>query len=114
VSVEKVPSVESDSEKEMHPERIVEKSQTEEGSDSGDDSKRNDEEAKESNKDVVDVNKLNLEDVPQAQTLGDSMAKRLRSNKSKGVPSISKTTKKTDTTVTETPKAGQSLLVFAQ
>jgi hypothetical protein len=92
VSDDKVPSVESD--------RIVE----EEGSDSGDDSRRNDAEAVESVKDVVDVDKLNLEDVPQAQTLGDSMAKRLRSNKGKDVPSASKTSKKTDTTVTGTPK----------
>jgi hypothetical protein len=75
VNVERVPSVESDSENEMDHERIVEKSQIEEGSDSTDDSKRNDEEAVENDKDVVDVDNLNLEDVPQAQTLGDSMAK---------------------------------------
>jgi hypothetical protein len=64
VSVEKVPSVESDSEKEIGPERTVEKAQTDEDSVSGDGSKRNDEEAEESDKDVVDVDKLNLEDVP--------------------------------------------------
>jgi hypothetical protein len=53
---------------------------------------------------VVDVDKLNLEDVPQTQTLGNSMAKRLRSNKGKVVPAVSQTSKKTDTTVTETLK----------
>jgi hypothetical protein len=105
VSVERVPSVESDSENEMDLKKIVEKSHLEEGSDSGDDSKRNDEEADESVKDVVDIDKLNMEDVPHAQTLGDSMGKRLRSNKGKVVPSANKTSKKTDTTVTKTTKS---------
>jgi len=46
-----------------------------------------------------------LDDVPLAQTLGDSVAKRLRSNKGKDVPSASKSSKKTTTVVTETPKS---------
>jgi len=40
------------------------------------------------------------------------VAKRLRSNKGKVVPSENKTPKKTTTDVTETPKAGQNSLVL--
>ena len=44
---------------------------------------------------MVDVDELGLDDVPLAQTLGDSVAKRLRSNKGKVVPPGNKAPKKT-------------------
>jgi hypothetical protein len=53
---------------------------------------------------VVDIDELDLDDVPLAHTLGDSVAKRLRSNKGKYVLSASKTFKKITAAVIETPK----------
>jgi len=54
---------------------------------------------------VVNIDELPLDDVPLAQKLGDSMAKRLRSNKGKVVPSGNETPKRTTATVTRTPKS---------
>jgi len=57
-------------------------------------------EDKEKNKEVVDVDELDLHDIPRASTLGDGVAKRLRSNKE-----IIVIPKKMTTLVTETPKS---------
>jgi hypothetical protein len=54
---------------------------------------------------VVDVDELDLDDVPLAQTLGDNMAKRFRSNKGNVVPFTNKSSKKTISVVVETPKS---------
>ena len=59
----------------------------------------------EKEKNVVDVENINSDDIPMVQTFGEGVAKRLRSNKGKGVPSVSETPKgKSDTSVTDTPK----------
>jgi len=60
---------------------------------------------RENEKDVVNVDELEVDDVPLAQRLGDNMAKRLRSNKGKVVPSGNEIPEKETTTVTETPKS---------
>jgi hypothetical protein len=62
--------------------------------------------------DVVDVEDIDF-DIPLIQTFGEGVAKRLRSNKGKCVPSVSETPKgKSDTSVTENPpRQGQRLPV---
>jgi len=61
---------------------------------------------------VVNVDELVVDDVPLAQRLGDSMAKRLRSNKGKAVPSGNETPEKATATLTETLKARLKRLVL--
>ena len=81
----------------------------EEGKGTKDGSEKDEEEEdsgdKEIEKDVVNVDELELDDVPLAQRLDDSMAKRLRSNKGRVVASGNETPKKTTATMTETPKS---------
>jgi len=87
----------------------LENAHDEERAGTKDESEKDEEEedsgGKENEKDVVNVDELELDDVPLAQRLGDSMAKRLRSNKGKVVLSENKTPKKKTTVVTETPKS---------
>ena len=88
--------------------KSIENSSSEEGEESKEVSKETEEEEgsdnKEKNKDVVDVDDLDLDDVPLTNTLGEGVAKRLRSNKGKVVPSVSKTSKK-KTSMTKTSKS---------
>ena len=101
-----IPIVETNLEEDVNPDNIVENSHTEVSGRSDGDSEKDEEEVdSESDKDVVDVDELDLDDVPLAQTIGDSVAKRLRSNKGKVVPSTRKSSKKTATDVAETPKS---------
>ncbi|KEH22345.1 hypothetical protein MTR_7g444780 [Medicago truncatula] len=102
VSEKKELNVESDPEEEVIPEKSVEKSQTEEVSRSVDEEADSDE--KDSGKDVLDVDKLDMDEVPLEQIIVDSVAKRLRSNKGKVVPTSGKISKKTGTANDETPK----------
>jgi hypothetical protein len=108
VAEEKDSSFETAPGKDVHSDNSIENSQAEESGGSEGDSGRDEEDkdtgVKESEKDVLDVDELDLDDVPLVQTMGDSVAKRLRSNKGKVVPSASKNSKKTTTAVTETPK----------
>jgi hypothetical protein len=101
---EKDSNFETALEKDVNSGNSIENSCDEESRGSEGDSGKNEEEEdtgdNEIEKDVVDVDELDLDDVPLAQTLGDSVAKRLRGNKGKVVPS-----KKTTAAVTETPKS---------
>ena len=54
---------------------------------------------------MVDVDELDLDNTPVVNTLGDSVAKRLKSKKGKVVLSASKNPRKITTIVTETPKS---------
>jgi len=69
------------------------------------DDKEEDSGGKENEEDVVNVDELELDDMPLAHWLGESMAKRLRSNKGKAVLSENKNPKKKTTGVTDTPKS---------
>jgi len=105
------PSVETDPEENVNPDNIIENSHTEESGRSDGDYEKDEEDVdsgdKVSSKEVVDVDELDLDNISLAQTLGDSVAKKLRSNKGKTVPSTGNSSKKTATDIAETPKAGQ-------
>jgi len=60
---------------------------------------------KEKDKDVVDIDELKLDDIPMANTLGDGVAKRLRSNKGIIIPPTSTIPKKMIASATKTPKS---------
>ena len=62
-------------------------------------------EDKEKNKNVVDVDELDLDDIPLTNTLGEGVAKRLRSNKGIVVTPSSTIPKKMVGLVTGTPKS---------
>jgi hypothetical protein len=109
VAEEKDSSFETAPEKDVNSGNSIENSQAEESRGSEGDSERDEEEKgtgdKENEKNVVDVDELDLDDVPLAHTLGDSVAKRLRSNKGKVAHSARKTPKKITDVVTKPPKA---------
>lgn len=84
VADEKDPNFETALEKDVNSGNTIENSHAEESRGSEGDSKKDEYEEdsgdNENDRDVVDVDELVLDDVPMAQTLGDSVAKRLRSN----------------------------------
>ena len=103
-------------EKDARSRKSVENSISEEGEESVEVSKEteeeNDYEDIEKDKDVVDVDNLDLDDIPLTNTLGDGVAKRLRSNKGIVVPHTSTTPKENSTSETKTPKSkGKSTVV---
>ena len=101
-------SFETAPEKNVNSNNSIENSFSEEGKESEEISKETEEEEcskdKEKDKDVVDVDELDLDNIPLVNTLGDSVAKRLRSNKGKVVFFASKIPRKKTTSVTKTPK----------
>jgi len=103
-------SVEKDPE-EVNSLNSIENSHSKENEESEEDPKENQEEDysedKEKDKNVVDVDDLESDEVPLINTLGEILAKRLRSNKWKVVTSVTITPKKTTyetPSVIETPK----------
>jgi len=102
VCEEKELSAESDLEEGAIPEKSVEKSQTEKGSRSVDEEADSDE--KDSVKDLVDVDNIDTDEDPPEQIIVDSVAKRIRSNKGKVVPTSGKISKKSGIADDETPK----------
>ena len=96
--------------------KSVEKSISKQGEESVEVSKEteeeNDSEEIEKDKDVVDVDNLDLVDIPLNNAFDDGVAKRLRSNKGIVVPHTSTTLKEKSTTETKTPKSrGKSTTV---
>jgi len=87
----------------------VENAHVEESKGPEDESEKDEEEEdssdRENEKEVVNADELEEDDVPLAQRLGDSMPKRLRSNKGKVVPSGNETPKKATAIGTESPKS---------
>jgi len=108
---EKDPSFDSDPEKEVNSGNTVVNCHSEENVEYEEDPKEGQEEDcsedREKDQNVVDVDNLSSDEIPLINTLGESVAKRLRSNKGKIVTSITRAPKKTTSktlSVFESPK----------
>jgi len=109
VADEEISNLETDPVEDVDYGNSLENADAEESKETEDESKKDDQEedsgGKENEEDVVNVDELKLDDMPLAHRLGESMAKRLRSNKGKVVLSENKNPKKKITGVIETPKS---------